>query len=167
MTMPAAAEFLYDGRTMKTFALSALLVLTVTGCAKINDAGMRLVASSAPAMAVVHDTLLSGTAVVFIDRSGTLNLESSEEPRVKCMGSMRYTATKTGIATLKCSNGADVLIPFTAISETQGYGRSRSAQGLASFTFGMAPEDAVAYLAPPAGKRIVTTPEGAVRLEPM
>lgn len=152
---------------MKTFALSALLILTVAGCARINDAGMRLVASSAPAMALVQDTLLSGKAVMSVDRSGTLNLESDTEPKVKCMGTMRYTATTSGVATLKCSNGADVLMPFTTISETQGYGSSRTAQGVASFTFGLAPMDAAAYLTPPPGKRMVATPEGALRLAPI
>lgn len=167
MAMPAAAQFIYDGRTMKTFALSTLLVLSVAGCARINDAGMRLVASSAPALAIVEDTPLSGKAVVAIDRSGTLNLESETEPKVKCMGTMRYTATTSGVATLKCSNGVDVLMPFNAISETKGYGSGRTAQGVASFTFGMDLEDAIAYLRPPAGKRIVATPEGAVRLAPL
>lgn len=167
MTGPAAAEFLYDDRIMKTFALASLLLLTITGCARINDVGMRLVASSAFAMALVHDTVLSGKAVMSVDRSGTLNLESDTEPKVKCMGTMRYTATTSGVATLKCSNGADVLMPFNAISETKGYGSGRTAQGLASFTFGMDPEDAIAYLRPAAGKRLVATPEGTLRLEPL
>lgn len=35
---------------------------------------------------------------LFTDRTGTLNLESSAEPRLKCLGNMRYTETNTGVA---------------------------------------------------------------------
>lgn len=35
---------------------------------------------------------------LFTDRTGTLNLESSADPRLKCLGNMRYTGIKTGVA---------------------------------------------------------------------
>lgn len=150
---------------MKPLALTTLLVFLLAGCAKINDASMRLFSSSAPALAVVDSTFLSGKVVVFTDRTGTINLESDAEPKLKCMGNLRYTATKTGAVSLKCSDGTDTLMSFTAISETSGYGRGRTARGQASYTFGMPAADAAAYLTLPPGKRMATTPEGGARLE--
>lgn len=152
---------------MKSFVLTPLIVLSLAGCAKINDAGMRLLSSSAPAVAVMNDTLLTGQAVVFADRTGTLSLESGTEPKLKCMGHLHYTASKTGVARLNCSDGTDVQMSFTAISETTGYGSGRTARGPVSYAFGMPAADATAYLALPPGKRIVALPEGAARLEPL
>jgi hypothetical protein len=145
---------------MKTLTLSALLILALTGCAKVNDTGMRLLASSSPALAVVDDTLLSGKVTVYIDRSGTVNLESGPLSGLKCMGTLRYTATRSGVVNLQCSNGTNALMNFNAIGETSGYGGGKTAKGLATFAFGLEPADAMAYLKLPAGKRVVETPEG-------
>ena len=150
---------------MTSRTLACLLMLALTGCAKINDAGMRLLSSSAPAVAVVNDTLLTGTALVFTDRTGTLKLESSLDPKMKCLGQMRYTATQTGMVSLKCSQGTEAHLTFTATHETRGYGTGTTGKGPASFTFGMEPGDAAAYLMLPAGKRIMLTPDGTPQLE--
>ena len=153
---------------MNPLFLTPLIALSLAGCAKINDAGMRLLSSSVPAVAVVNDMLLTGQAVVFTDRTGTLNLESSEAPKLKCMGHVRYTASKTGVARLNCSDGTDFQASFTAIGETSGYGKSMTARGgPVSYAFGMPAANAAAYLTLPPGKRIVALPEGAARLEPL
>lgn len=146
---------------MKLLALSALLALTVTGCAKVSDTGMRLLATPAQTLAVIEDTVLTGKVTVYIDRTATVNLESAPLGGLKCMGTMRYTATRSGVASLQCSNGADVMMTFNAIGEASGYGSGKTAKGLASFAFGMDPADAAAYLKPPAGKRLVLTATGA------
>lgn len=148
---------------MKSFVL---LVLALTGCAKVSDTGMRLLATPAPAVAVIDDAVLTGKVTVFIDRTATVNLESGSPSELKCMGTMRYTATRSGVASLQCSNGADVMMNFNAIGEASGYGSGKTANGLASFAFGMAPADAAAYLKPPAGKRVVATPTGVILSSP-
>lgn len=151
-------------RPMKRLSLAALL-LCLAGCAKINDAGMRLVASSTPAFAVVNGTLLGGTVSLHVDRTGTLSLDAREGSGLKCMGRLRYTATQSGVVNLQCSDGTDAQLNFTAIRETSGYGSGRTAKGLASLVFGLEAADAPAYLHLPAGRRMVTAPEGGARLE--
>lgn len=151
-------------RAMKTSALLTLLALALAGCAKINDAGMKLVASNAPAYAVVNGTFLAGTASLYVDRSGTISLDASSGG-LKCMGRLRYTATKSGVIALQCSDGTDALLNFTAVRETSGYASGPTAAGQASLAFGFEANDAAAYLTLPRGKRLVTSPEGGARLE--
>jgi hypothetical protein len=103
-------------------------------------------------VAVVNDTLLTGKAVLFLDRTGTLELESDTEPMLKCVGQLRYTASQTGVAGLRCNDGTESQIPFTAISETKGYGNGRTAKGTAGFTFGFDMAAASAYLKLPVAK---------------
>lgn len=151
---------------MKKTALPLLVLATlvcVAGCAKINDAGRRLLASSAPALAVVNGTLLSGKVSVFTDRTGTVTLESE---RLSCSGNQRYTATRTGVFNLNCSDGSDLQLSFVALAETSGHARGRTAAGTASLTYGLEPAVAVAYLELPAGMRLVSRETG-MRLEPI
>jgi hypothetical protein len=152
---------------MKSAPIWLTATLFLASCAKINDTAMNLMSSSSPAVAVVGGNLLTGTAVLFTDRTGTLDLESGAEPRVKCLGTLSFTATRTGLAKLKCSDGAEALMYFSVVGETKGYGVGDAAKGAASFTFGFEPSEAAAYLTPPPGKRIVTSPDGSARLEPL
>lgn len=148
---------------MRTLTFSMLLALSLAGCAKINDVGMRLISSSAPALAVVNETLLSGEVKLFTDRTGTVALNAGGD--LQCMGNMRYTASQSGTINLKCSDGAEVSLGFKALSETSGFASGRGARGPASLTFGLEPVNATAYLTLPPGRRIVTTAEGALRLQ--
>lgn len=149
---------------MTAAAMAAMLLVALTGCAKINDAGKRLLASSATAVAVVNDTLLLGDAVLLLDRTGRLDLQSSPPSGLKCRGEMRYTATQTGVVNLRCSDGTETRLVFSAISDIMGFGSGSNAHGPVTFTFGMEPAAAAAYLTLPAGQRMVTS-AGGVRLE--
>lgn len=148
---------------MRTLTFSILLALSLTGCAKINDAGMRLLSSSAPALAVVNETLLTGQVSLFTDRTGTVSLEAATG--LKCMGHMRYTASQSGTINLKCSDGTEVSLSFRALSETSGFASGHVTPGPASLTFGLEPANAVAYLTLPPGKRLVSAAKGGLRLE--
>lgn len=150
---------------MKTPVLSALLLLSLAGCAKINDASMRLVASSAPAFAMVNDTLLSGSTSLHVDRTGIVSLDASDGSGLKCMGRLRYTATRSGVILLQCSDGSEAQLNFNAVQETRGYGSGRTAKGPVSLTFGFEAAEAAAYLQLPAGRRLVSSPEGGARLQ--
>lgn len=148
---------------MKSIAILLLVALFLAGCAKINDTTMQLLSSASPAMAVMNDTVLTGRALLYPDRTGTLDLVSGTEPQIKCMGKLRYTATQTGVASLKCSDGTDALLTFTAISEISGHGSGRTARGMARFTFGFEMTEASAYLQLPAVKPSDTAPEGGAK----
>lgn len=153
----------YHHSAMKAYTTSLMLALSLAGCAKINDVGMRLISSSAPALAVVNETLLSGEVKLFTDRTGTVALNAGGG--LQCMGNMRYTASKSGAINLKCSDNTEASLSFNALSETSGFASGRGARGPASLTFGLEPAKAVAYLTLPPGKRIVTSAEGGLRLQ--
>ena len=148
---------------MKSTAIWLITTLFLVSCAKINDTAMNLMSSSSPAVAVVNDSLLTGKVVLFTDRTGTLDLQSDKEPVLKCMGRMRYTATQSGAVNLKCSDGTDALLTFSAIGETSGHGSGKTARGTAAFTYGMDTSEAAAYLRLPAGKPVDAAPEAAAQ----
>lgn len=150
---------------MRFSSISLLMLLCLSGCAKINDARMELLSSSSPSLAVVNDNLLAGKVVLFTDRTGTLNLESKSTQGLKCLGDLRFTASRSGVANLKCTDGTDISMTFNAIGETRGFGNGKTSRGPASFAFGFAPADAASYLNLPAGKRIITDAEGNSKIE--
>ncbi|MDE2616201.1 MAG: hypothetical protein KGL73_04155 [Burkholderiales bacterium] len=152
---------------MKPYAYphSVLLLagaLLLGGCAAVNDATMRVLATPSPAWAVVGDKLLTGQALIYTDRSGTLELQTAADPALSCMGTMRYTATRSGTVNLRCNNGLQAQLPFTALGEASGYGGATG--GPVSFAYGLEPGPARAWLTPPAGKRLVVS-DKSLRLE--
>lgn len=148
---------------MKILTASVVLALSLAGCAKINDLSTRVLSSSASALAVVSDTLLSGKVVITTDRTGTVTLES--DSGLKCMGSLRYTASRSGTIALQCSDGNEATMDFRALSETSGHASGRSLRGPASLTYGLDPLDAAAYLTLPPGKRLVPGGSSGSRLQ--
>lgn len=136
--------------------------LLLGGCAAVNDITMRALATSAPALAVVGERVLTGEMLLYTDRSGKLQLRSESEPTLNCMGTLRYAATSSGTVNLSCSDGRQAQLPFTALGETSGY--SGTAGGPTSLTYGLAPESARAWLTPPPGKRLVVSGD-SLRLE--
>lgn len=144
----------------------SVLLLTGTlllgGCAAVNDITMRALATSAPALALVGERILTGEILLYTDRSGKLQLRSESEPSLSCMGTLRYAATSSGTVNLSCSDGRQAQLPFTALGETSGY--SATVGGPVSFTYGLAPDSARAWLTPPPGKRLVVSGD-SLRLE--
>lgn len=145
--------------TMKTTALS-LCALLLGGCAQVDDASLQLLSSSAPAVALIHETLLHGEVVLNPDRSGTVELASSGSVVLRCAGALRFTATETGTMHLRCSDGSEARLSFAAIGPVSGHGSGLSAHGPVSLSYGMTPAQSAAYLQPPAGKRLVAGPLG-------
>ena len=144
---------------MKSAVIWLISTLFLAGCAKINDTAMNVMASSSPAVAVVNGTLLTGKAVLFTDRTGTLDLQSDKEPVLKCMGRLRYTATQSGQVRLQCSDGTDASMTFTAVGESKGHGSGNTARGTAAFTYGFDMTEAAAYLRLPTDKPVDAAPE--------
>lgn len=150
----------HDAHACSVLLLAGALLLG--GCAAVNDATMRALATSAPVLAVVGERVLSGDVLLYTDRSGKLQLRSESEPALSCMGALRYTATSSGTVNLSCSDGRQAQLPFTALGETSGHGGT--AGGPISFTYGLAPESARAWLTPPPGKRLAVDGD-SLRLE--
>lgn len=136
-------------------ALLLVLPLLLGGCARGYDMTANLLASGVPVHAVVGERVLAGRALLYADRSATLTLDTRDEPPLDCMGTMRYTATKGGVISLRCSDGVQAQFPFAALSEISGHGRTD--QGNVSLTYGLEPEPARAWLTPPTGKRLVVS----------
>ncbi len=143
---------------MKAFALPLALSVSLAGCAKINDASMWVLSSSAPAVAVVSETVLSGKVVMKTNRAGTVTLQAASG--LQCMGDLRYTASTSGSIQLQCSDGNEAALSFKALSETSGHASGQARRGPATLAYGLPPAEAAAYLTVPPGKRLVNTPAG-------
>lgn len=167
VSRPLRAVF-YDADVMKYRASAPTLLLSLPlllgGCAALNDATMRALATPAPAYAVIGERVLKGDVVLYTDRSATVQLRSPEEPALSCMGSMRYTSSTGGMVSLRCSDGRQAQLVYTALGETSGHGAGRDETHSVSLTYGLDPEAARAWLIAPPGKRLV--PDGdSLRLE--
>jgi len=136
------------------------LTLALSGCAQTYDLVMHLYASEVAAYAVVEDRLLSGRLRLYTDRTGTLTLNDAGAA-LDCMGALRYTSSTGGTIQLRCSNGVQTALTFQSLTETSGHGRSTSA----SLAYGLAPEQARAWLHPPTGQQIEVNGEN-LRLLP-
>ncbi|MGQ0595861.1 hypothetical protein [Aquabacterium sp.] len=115
---------------------------------------------SASVVAVLHDDLFVGKAVGYMDRTGTLDLQSALDPQLRCVGQFYYTGSSSGQASVQCNDGATGTMSFNALGMASGYGYGNTSRGPASFTFGLDTEDAEKYLKLPKGKKIAPTPKG-------
>lgn len=149
-------------------ACLALAVVALSGCAWISDKATRVTATPGTAWAVIGNDLLTGRALLYTDRTATLELASPTDPKdeqavpaINCLGVMRYTSSTTGLAQLHCSNGMQARMEYVAINESKGYGRgyiTGDPSTVASFTYGLSPEQARAWLLPPPGRRLLLEP---------
>lgn len=149
-------------------AALSLAVLALSGCAWVSDKTARVTATPGKAWAVIGGELLTGRALLYTDRSATLELASPTDPKdeqavpaINCLGVMRYNSSTTGLAQLHCSNGMQARMEYVAINDSKGYGRGHVAgdpAAIASFTYGLSPEQARAWLLPPPGRQLVLDP---------
>jgi hypothetical protein len=159
------------GRTILGWRIMKLIVLTSTwlaafllsACVNLNDAAMRLLASSSPAFAIINDKVFEGTAQLYTDRSGKLDLQSEADPLVKCMGNLRRTATRGGVITLRCNDGIEVFVNFILLSEASGHGTGGTGQGMLSLTYGLSKNEAAAYLKLPATRSAESANEPSLK----
>ncbi len=151
---------------MRTVVTLALATIVVTGCANQSGARMGVFSASGPVVAILHDDLFLGEVVGYLDRTGTIDLRSALDANLRCVGSFHYTGAKSGVAQVRCNDGAEANLSFNSLSPLSGYGYGRSSRGPASFTYGLTPEESVQYLTLPQGKRLIKKPEGP-RLEPV
>ena len=131
--------------------------LVLSGCARIDQATLRLTSTHVDALVVVDSQVLSGQATLYPDRNGLLQAESTgrDGKVLSCSGQLRYTSSKAGSLRLSCNNGTQAEMPYIALDYTRGYGRVRDPDRVVSFTFGMEADEAQGWLLAPAGKRVV------------
>ncbi len=137
-------------------ALAAVLLATgLGGCAWMYEKTRRAVATPSLALAVIGNRLLTGKAVLYTDRSATIELSNKDDPPLSCLGTMNYTNSMGGVLDMRCNDGSQIRLPYTALSDTKG----RAAGGGVSLTYGLPPENARAWLTPPEGRRLTVMKE--------
>jgi hypothetical protein len=145
---------------MRILIAIVVLAFNPSGDANAEEVRMGLLSVRLPVIAILHDDLFLGEAVGFIDRTGTIDLRSVLDPKDKCVGSFRYTGSKTGLADMRCDDGVEARLSFNALSAFSGYGSGSTLHGPASFTFGLSPEEAAPHLIVPQGKKLIERSEG-------
>ncbi len=115
---------------------------------------MGLFSATAPVIAMLHDDLFTGTATGYMDRTGTIEMASTVNESLRCMGSFRYTGAKIGVGHVTCNDGTISDVQFNGLSALSGYGIGSTSRGALTFTFGLTPEEATKYLSLPKGKAI-------------
>ena len=173
-------------QALKQQSISIVLVGSVTwslltGCAGLNDRGMRLLSSKVMAFAIVDEQLVEGEIALFPDRTATLTLRrepagngdaeqvalvaqaplnpATRPALTSCVGRMRYTGTTLATVDLRCNDGTVADLQMAVIGDTRGYGYGQTAAGQASLTFGMTAAEARAHLTVPPGKRLTERAE--------
>jgi hypothetical protein len=112
---------------------------------------MRLVSSNLDAYLIVNGQYLTGTVTLIPDRTGRVSFTADQGAIRSCGGGLRYTASNGGEIDLRCSDGSQVALQMTMLSETRGYGYGSTAQGPASVVYGLSEQDARGFLTIPGG----------------
>jgi hypothetical protein len=127
--------------------LSAVGVSLLSGCAS-------LMSVSAPAIAIVKDDLFIGTAVAYVDRTGTIEVASVLDSNSRCVGNFAYVGTKMGKGELRCNDGSTGTFQFNGLTLFSGYGFGTTTRGSMSFAFGLDTDEAAEHLRLPKGKEL-------------
>jgi hypothetical protein len=110
-----------------------------------------------PVISVVGAQLLQGDVLLLTDRitASTLKTNSkTQSPQVgagntvvtNCMGQLRHTGTVADVMDLRCEGAVEAELRFTMLSETRGYTYTQATVVPVSLTYGLAQDEAGAYL---------------------
>jgi hypothetical protein len=146
-------------RSFAGLILLSLLAGLLCSCAMVNDTGLRLVSTKRDALLIVNDQLLIGEVLLVPDRTGRMSFSAEKGAISACSGSVRYTSTNRGEVDLRCSDGAQITLQTTLLSETRGYAYGSTAQGPSSLVFGLPEQDARAFLTVPSGMTLAPNVE--------
>jgi hypothetical protein len=135
-------------------AIAIAIAAGVSGCANESGARMGLFSATAPVIAMLHDDLFTGTVTGYVDRTGTIEMASTINASLRCMGSFQYTGSKVGSGHVTCNDGTASDFQFNALTTLSGYGMGITPRGPLTYTFGLTPEEATKYLSLPKGKTI-------------
>ena len=143
-------------------ATGVLLVISLSGCARIDAVGSSLVSSNISAIAVVNDQILRGDLQLYTDRTGNITLDADRPDEkgfvTSCMGRLRFSGTTNGTIDLRCNTGTAAELTFSKLSDISGFAYGQSATATVSFVFGLDVYQAKSYLRPPPSKILVVRP---------
>ena len=142
-----------------------ILLMGLQGCASVNEKALRLFSAQAKSVAIVHGQLLFGRIDLLPDRTGTASLAADGESPVRCAGQFRYTGSDSGSLDLRCSDGYNVAMQFSAMTEISGYAYGQTGSDDASLAYGLSDADSIAILRPSTGKRLVLRSGGGLELQ--
>ena len=151
-------------KIMKSAALLLIILASLAGCANASGARMGLFSAKAPVYAILSEDFFVGTAVGYVNRTGTIEIQSVVNDSVRCVGEFRYTGAKTGAGSLTCNDGTNAELQFNSLSTISGYGYGNSTRGPVSFTYGLTPEQAEEYLKLPKNTRLHKNDDESVGL---
>jgi hypothetical protein len=147
----------------------------LAACARVSDGALLVFSIRLPAIAVVDGQLLQGEVVLLTDRTGTVTLKAASKNQIpqagaakaavtNCVGQLRYTSTTAGVIDLRCDGAVESELRFTMLGETRGYAYSQATVVPVSLTYGLAPDEAKAYLKLPPNRQLVAR-QGSADLE--
>lgn len=139
---------------MRSIKLATVVIgiSVLSGCASMLSA-------SAPVLAILSDDLFTGTAVGYADRTGTIDVVSSINPNLRCVGNFAYIGSKVGRGEMRCNDGNIANFQFNGLTMLSGYGYGTTTRGGLSFTFGLDSVEAAQYLTLPKGKALRQSPK--------
>jgi hypothetical protein len=142
-------------------ALGCALLLGFSGCAMVSDKIGGWLSSNSEALAVVDGRVLRGQANFAREREATFQLQTQDQPALSCFGTLRFTATASGVIDMSCNDGRALALAFQSLGPLSGIGRGLLGNVEFGLTFGLSPERAAAYLAVPADRLMPPKPKDA------
>lgn len=140
-----------------TLLTLGVAVVCTSSCANKSGASMGLTSATAPVIAMLKDDLFVGTTVGYMDRTGTIDITSTLDSTIRCIGSFHYTGSNNGKGEMQCNDGVKAVFTFNQLTMLSGFGYGSSDRGVVGFTYGLTPDEATQYLKFPKGKTIRRT----------
>lgn len=110
--------------------------------------------ATAMVIAILADELFVGEAEGHLDGAGTLAIHSQSTPGLTCHGQFTSSAELGGEGQLHCSDASSATFHFQRLGMRKGHGAGSFSRGAMSFSYGLAAQEAAAYLNLPKGKQL-------------
>ena len=136
-------------------ALVGASVAGICGCTSLTEKTTRWLSSDVVAYGVLDARVMRGQANFASEREATLQLQSSGAPGLSCFGTLRFTASNSGVVDFSCSDGRLLMVPFRSLSVLSGAGRGLSGQTQMAISYGLPTEKAASFLGLPADRLVM------------
>ncbi len=146
--------------SVRAGVLTMATVLLFTGCATVTEKTTGWLSSNTEVIGTLGGRILRGEANFAREREATFQLQTAvltqtdpsavdtkPAPSLSCFGPLRYTATRSGVVDLSCSDGRSFVLVFIPLSPVSGMARDMSGRSDFTLTYGLPPEKAAGYLA--------------------
>ena len=144
-------RFNYKKNLIINILFFILIYQLLSSCTNKSGARMGLFTATSPVTATIKDDIFVGWAKGDISGRGKIDVRSSINKKITCVGEFRYISTflLTGTGTLSCNDGAQANFNFKGLTNLKGHGYGNSSRGPVTFTYGMTAEEAAKYLQKP------------------